>query len=90
MFADVSSRRRGVFFFFFITLEPRVERYKSLWALNTSPPRKEISRQLLGDVIRDVISSGQVFIMDTISHRNLELPSQIRLVASMPWEESCS
>ena len=26
-------------FFFFITLEPRVEWYTSLWALNTSPPR---------------------------------------------------
>ena len=28
-----------VFSFFFITLKPRVESYKSLRALNTSPPR---------------------------------------------------
>ena len=31
-----------VFFFFFITLEPRVEWYNNLWALNTSPPRSSV------------------------------------------------
>ena len=39
-----SRERRHLFvscslFFFFIALKPRVELYKSLWALNTSPPR---------------------------------------------------
>ena len=29
--------------FFFITLEPRVEWYTSLWALNTSPPRNRFT-----------------------------------------------
>ena len=31
--------RRQPSFFFFIILKPRVEWYKSIWALNTSPPR---------------------------------------------------
>ena len=35
--SNVALMRR--FFFFFIPLKPRVEWYKSLWALNTSPPR---------------------------------------------------
>ena len=31
------------FFFFFISLKPRVESFKSLWALNTSPPRNRFT-----------------------------------------------
>jgi len=40
---DARSSTPSSFFFFFITLEPRVERYKSLWSLNTSPPRNRLT-----------------------------------------------
>ena len=38
-FLALHRAHSGLLFFFFNTLEPSVERYKSLWAFNTSPPR---------------------------------------------------
>ena len=35
---DLKPSSCSLFSFFFITLEPRVDWYKSLWALSTSPP----------------------------------------------------
>ena len=40
---DEETRRTVFFFFFVITLGLGVEWYKSLWALNTSPPRKRFT-----------------------------------------------
>ena len=58
------------FFFFFITLEPAIEWYKSLYALNASPPRGlTIGTRLLSQTA-------------TITRRGSEGSSQIKLEAS--------
>ena len=46
----VSRGVHAVFFFFFITLEPRVDRYTSLRALNTSPPRNRCTFHVVSRV----------------------------------------
>ena len=45
---------RGSSLLFFITLEPRVERYNSLCALNTSPPRGLSQSDALVDHVFEV------------------------------------
>jgi len=53
---------------FFITLKPRVERYKSLCALNTSPPRNRLTFTLMG-YLRNLFDFRCVVLSLTMSFR---------------------
>jgi len=65
--------------FFFITLKPRVECYKSLWALNTSPPRNLFT--FLRSRSTRVPPSGPVaaLVQGYLAHKKLRPPPRIAI-----------
>ena len=80
------QQSRVTFFFFFITLKPRVKWYKSLWALNTSPPRNRCTLTSHGLGFRSVaLGPGLRSVPSSGFSRQVLLPCWVYSLIPIPW-----